>query len=192
MPTRNPRLNFLEQIRAPDQSKQSRFGALSAPPTRADVAEQAAFQRIVYPPRIEKLLSSQDFSVQDYAMILGAGAGSTITSANLRFQLPQSMVGWLQQFSMYVLAPLGTTNIQFTIRINEGPVSGFDNKQPPPGAANLIQVDFNELRIRIPNGAKVDVLVTNLSAAGPWTVGGVLAGWYHPQADELRIFGDQY
>jgi len=148
-------------------------------------------QRLIYPPRIEKLLSSQDFTAQDFTMILGAGIGTTVSSAALSFRLPQSMVGWLQQFSIYVLASLPTTNITFQLRINEGPVAGF-SKQPPPGAANIIVIDYNDLRVRVPNGAKVDVLVTNNSAAGPWTVGGVIAGWYHPIADELRIFGDQY
>lgn len=189
---RNPRLNFMERTRAPDQTPGARFGALSAPPTRADVAAHSPMQRLVYPPRIEKLLSSQDFNVSDFAMVLAAGAGSVVTSQALRFQVPQSQVGWLQQFTMYVLAPLATTDIRFTVRINEGPVSGFTNKQPPPGAANLILIDINDIRVRIPNGATVDVLVTNNSAAGPWTVGGSLAGWYHPLADELRVFGDEY
>lgn len=168
------------------------MAGLGIPPGRADVAAFAPMQRIVYPPRIEKLLVSQDFNAQDFAMVLAAGAGSTITSTNLRFEVPASMVGWLQIFSIYVLTPTAATSVQFTLRINEAPVSGWDNIQNSPGVANLYREDYSDLRVRLPMGSVVDVLVTNLNANGPWTLGGKLAGWYHSSADELRVYGDNY
>lgn len=123
-------------------------------------------------------------------MVLPAGAGSTITSAALAFTLPASMVGWLQEFKVYVLSQTAATSAQWSVRINGGPVPGFDNKQNAPGVANLVLLEWNDMRIRIPNGATVDVIITNLNANGPWTVGGYLAGWYHPWVDEDRIFGN--
>lgn len=190
MPSPDSRLRFIDRVRSPDQSEAARFGSLGQPPGRADIAERSPFQRIVYPPRVEKLLSSTDFTVQDFAMVLPAGAGSTITSAALAFTLPASMVGWLQEFKVYVLSQTAATSAQWSVRINGGPVPGFDNKQNAPGVANLVLLEWNDMRIRIPNGATVDVIITNLNANGPWTVGGYLAGWYHPWVDEDRIFGN--
>lgn len=183
---------FANRYRSPGETPAGRFGALSAPPPPSDLAAVTPFQRMIFPPRVEKLLSSQDFSVQDYAMTIGAGAGTTVSSAALRFTLPVNMVGWIQNFSIYLLTPTANTSVSFALRINEGPVTGFDNKQNPPGVANLIVVEYNELRVRLPMGATVDVLITNLNANGPWTVGGLIAGWYHSLADEIRIFGEAY
>lgn len=186
------RLGFTRKFRSPDMAANVRLNGLSMAPGRSDIAAQSSLQRLVYPPRIEKMLVSQDFNVSDWAMTLPAGAGSTITSATLRLELPASMVGWLQNFSLYILTPTANTSVSFAVRVNEGPVSGFDNYQNSPGVANLYREDYNDIRVRIPMGGTVDVIVTNLNANGPWTVGGRLAGWYHSSADELRVFGDEY
>lgn len=180
---------WTDPLVAPDQ--QHRFTGLAIPPGRADIAAQAPYQRIVYPPRIEKLLSSQDFHVGDFAMTLAAGAGSTVTSAALSFRVPDSMVGWLQYFSIYVLAQTALTSARWDVRINQGPISGL-NWQNPPGVANLVLREFSDVRVRLPMNATVDIIVTNLNANGPWTVGGELSGWYHTQADEVRVYGEGY
>lgn len=181
---------WVTKLQNPDV--RNRLGGLDQPVTRADIAKTSPYQRLVFPPRIEKLLTSQDFKAVDFQMVLAAGVGATVTSPQLRFQLPASMVGWLQQFTLYTLSPTALTSIRFAIRINEGPVPGFDNEQNPPGVANLVKIDTNDMRVRLPNHCVVDVLITNLNASGPWTVGGALAGWYHSYADELRIFGTEY
>lgn len=186
------RLGFTRKFQSPDMAAKVRLNGLSIPPGRSDIAAQAPMQRIVYPPRIEKLLTSQDFNVSEWAMTLPAGAGSTVVSTIAVFEAPASMVGWLQNFSLYLLTPTAATTVSFAIRINQGPVPGFDNYQNSPGVANLYREDYNDIRVRIPMGGVVDVLVTNLGAGGPWTVGCRLAGWYHSSADELRVYGDEY
>lgn len=183
-------LGWAEDYRAMDQ-KGADF-AYGPPRGPGNIADQAPYTRLVYPPRIEKLPSSQDFNAQDFTMVLGAGAGTTITSAALSFTVPASQVGWLQNFSYYILTPTANTAISFAVRINQAPVSGFDNRRNPPGVANFIVGEYNDLRIRLPMACTVDIIATNLNASGPWTVGGVLGGWYHPQIEEARIFGSEY
>jgi len=185
MPPR--KLDFVDASRAPDQ--RNRLTGLGIPSVPPGAPGAAPFVRNQAPPWREKLPSSNDFIVVDYAMTLAAGAGSVITSANLTFSVPASMVGWLQNFSFYVLTPTAGTSVRFAIRINESPVPGWDNYQNSPGVANLYREDYSELQVRIPNGAKVDIIATNLNAGGPWTVGGKLAGWYHSQQDEARYWG---
>jgi hypothetical protein len=97
-------------------------------------------------------------------------------------------VGWLQGFTLYLLSPLATTRLNWAVRINQGPVPGFDNIQNPPGVANFELIITNDMRIRVPNGATVDVAITNLDGAAV-TAGSIIQGWYHPSTDELRYFG---
>lgn len=185
MPPRT--LSFVDPSRAPDQAQ--RLTGLGIPSVPPSAPGAAPYSRIQYPPWQQKLPTSSDFVVLDYAMTLAAGVGSTITSASLTFAIPASMVGWLQNFSLYVLTPTALTSVKWTVRINESPVPGWDNYQNSPGVANLYREDYSDLQIRIPNGAKVDIIITNLNANGPWTVGGKLAGWYHSQQDEVRYWG---
>lgn len=157
------------------------------PPRGPDI-QTSGVTRIIYPPRVEKLAASIDFQVRDYTMVLPAVAGATLASVALSFTVPTGQVGWLQQFAMYSLTPTALTRVQWTVRINGGPVPGFDAMQTPPGIANLIYVGSDDMRIRVPGGATIDVLITNLTAGGPWTVGGDLAGWYHPEGAESRAW----
>ena len=122
-------------------------------------------------------------------MILPAGIGATVSSPTLVFQAPKDSVGWLQQFSIYTLTPSALTYASWAILINNGPVAGFDNVKNPPGIANLVEVFTNAMRVRIPMGAKVAIRITNIDGSGPWTVGGKLAGWYHPKVAEDRAWG---
>lgn len=160
-----------------------------ASPPRLPVASEAPFARIVFPPRIEKIPTSADFNVADYAMAVPAGVGGTVTSATLAFTLPATMVGWLQQVFLYVLSPLATTSLSWSVRINGGPVPGFTALRNPPGAANFLLITTNDVRVRLPQSCVVDVQITNVDGAAI-TAGGLLAGWYHPLSDELRVYGE--
>ena len=144
--------------------------------------------RLVFPPRIEKLVQSVDFRINNYRLVLPAGVGSTVLLAS--FRLPTGAVGWLQNFAQSTLAQDGTTDVTWTLRINDYPVPGFDNVRNVPGLANLLITGDDDMRIRLPNGCKVDVLITNNAASGPWTLGALVQGWYHPEVAEQRAFGD--
>jgi hypothetical protein len=159
---------------------------------RGTIAEQSTVSRIIYPPSVEKLPESVDFNAQDFALALAAAANATASSVNLRFVIPRGNVGFVQGFSTYLLTPTALTSVQFTLRINNGPVPGWSNVQNSPGVANLYREDFTDLRVRIPDGAVVDVIITNLNANGPWTTGGRIQGWFHPAEAELSRFGGIY
>lgn len=148
------------------------------------------YVRQISPPWTTKIPASQDFFARDFELSVPVGVGSTVTSVALSFRLPLDHVGWLQQFALYVRGSLATTRLQWTVRINQGPVPGWDNKSNPPGIANLVLITDNGLAKRIPNGNLVDVLITNLDGAAIAGVGGFLAGWYHPKQDELRYWGE--
>lgn len=162
-------------------------GAPRLPP-RGVSAGRMGLTRMVFPPRIEKLAVSVDFNINNYALILPAGAGNTVVLSG--FQIPQGYIGWLQQTFLYTLAPTANTSASWMVRINGAPVPGFDNIQNPPGIANLLLMPTDDMRIRLTNGCVVDVVITNLNAFGPWTVGAGLSGWFHPEVAERRAFGE--
>lgn len=174
-------------IRAARLARPTEVLPLEAMDSRA--ADNPAVKSI-FPPWREKLTTSKDFNAEDFNMTLPAGVGATVVSANLRIQLPQSMVGWLQVFSLYVQGQTPLTQAQWAVRIDNGPVSGFSNVLNPPGTANIVLITSTDLQERVPNNGTVDIIVTNLNASGPWVVGGRLRGWYHPKADELREWGE--
>lgn len=150
-------------------------------------AQQAPFARNVFPPWVYKLPSSKDFNVNQYASVLAAGNGSQVTPVSV--QIPETNVGYIQIFGIYVLTPTASTNISFSLHINGSPVEGWDNIIPPPGVANFVVQNFADLQVRIPDGAKIEVVVSNTDANGPWTVGAKVSGWFHSQIEEQRIYG---
>jgi len=151
-------------------------------------AQRSQLARMLFPPYLYKLPSSSDFNQNNYATVLAAAISTQVVPVS--FQLPQQSVGYLQQFGLYCLSPTNLTNVTFTIRINEGPVPGWDNVLLPVGVTNLTLQNFADLQIRLPNNCKVDVLVTNNAATGPWTVGAKIAGWYHTSQAEERMYGE--
>ena len=142
--------------------------------------------RNVYPPWVYKLPVSVDFNVNVFNSALLGVAGNTVIPVS--FTLPPTFVGYLQIFGIYVLNPTASQDVTFTLRINQGPVQGWDNIKFPPGVANFVVQNFGDLQVRIPDGGVVDVLVTN-NSANAWTVGAKIAGWFHPENEEQRIYG---
>lgn len=155
-------------------------------PPRGRDAASSVVTRMVFPPKLVKLDVSQDFNVNNYALVLPAVVGAQVIVPG--FQLPVGCVGFLQSFDLYVLTPTAATSVQWTVRINQGPVPGFDNVQNPPGMAFFDLIGSDEMQVRIQSGALVDVLITNLNGNGPWTVGADFAGWYHPEQAEQRAW----
>ena len=172
--------------RAPDMEAQASGNLVFR--ERAAPSKRAPFSRQIFPPQTTKLPMSQDFNVNVWSGVLAAGAGSVVVPSS--FTLPGGMVGYVQIMGLYIQSPTNLTDITFTLRINQGPVSGWANIQFPPGVANFVVQNFSDLQVRAPMSCTVDVLITNNSGAGPWTVGAKIAGWYHPELEEKRIYGE--
>lgn len=143
--------------------------------------------RNVYPPWVYKLPTSQDFNAEAYDVAIAAAIGATADVTS--FQLPQTYVGWIQIFSIYVLSPTAAQSVTWTLRINGAPVGGWDNIFFPPGVANFGVRDFSDVQVKVPNGGLVTVTASNRSADA-WTIGAKISGWFHSEVEEQRIYGD--
>lgn len=150
-------------------------------------AETSPLVRTIFPPWEKKLPSSANFNRNVFSSALAAAVGATVIPVS--FQLPPTYVGYLNIFGIYILSPTAAQDVTFSLRINGGPVEGWDNIQFPPGVANFVVQNFSEEPIAwIPDGGEVDVLVTN-NNANAWTVGAKIAGYYHSYTEEQRIYG---
>jgi hypothetical protein len=149
-------------------------------------ADTAPLVRNVYPPWVYKLPMSRDFNQNNFDLALAAVANATVTVAT--FQTPPTFVGFVQILGLFILSPTALQDVTFTLKINGAPIEGWDNIQFPPGVANFVVQNFADLQVRIPDGGLVTLVATN-GNANAWTVGGKIAGWYHPQSEEQRIYG---
>jgi hypothetical protein len=183
----------LSRILAPHQGGDVRTArALPFPPASPDGSPAATFPgaRVIFPPWLYKIPeASQDFNVETHSAVLPAGVGATVSPAALQFTILPNQIGWIQVFGYYVLAQDATTDITWTLTINGGPVPGWNNWGNPPGTLSLFERNITDLQVRLPPGAQAGILITNNAASGPWTVGGRISGWYHPQVAEHSWYG---
>jgi hypothetical protein len=129
---------------------------------------------------------SYQFNRNVFNSALAGAAGATVIPVT--FTLPETYMGWLNWFGIYILSNTINQDITFTLRVNDGPVEGYDNWQFPPGAANFVVQNITGVSLKLPVGARVDVLVTN-NNANAFTVGAKIAGWYHSEIEENRVYG---
>ena len=150
-------------------------------------ADSAPLVRTIYPPWQRKLPSSVSFNQNEFDVALPAVAGATVVP--VVFQTPPTFIGYVTIFGIYILSPTALQDVTFSLNINGGPVEGWDNVRFPPGVANFVVQNFADEPIAwIPDGGRVEVVVTN-GNANAWTVGAKISGYYHPRTDEERIFG---
>jgi len=76
-----------------------------------------------------------------------------------------------------------TTDVQFTLRVNQGAVQGTEIEVFPKAAAHdLIEFDPAVTVIHISVGALVDIQIRVRAAdLGTYLVGGIYRGWYYPE-----------
>ena len=154
---------------------------------QAGPGNSAPLVRNVYPPWVYKLPTSSDFNANAFNVALAGVIGQQVEVT--RFQVPATFVGYLQIMGIYILAPTNAQTVTFTLRINGAPVIGWDNIVFPPGVANFVIQNFADMQVKIPNGALITLTAQN-GSADAWTIGGKLAGWYHSEVEENRIYGD--
>ena len=89
----------------------------------------------------------------------------------------------VRQLSYQINDTTATTDVQFTFRINQGVVPGYQLDIFP----KVAQHDLNEFDppttvVEIPNGASMDVLVrVRAGDVGTYLVGAVYGGWWYPE-----------
>jgi hypothetical protein len=138
-------------------------------------------------PSQVKLPSARDFQLAGTGLILPAVAGGTIVPF-APLKLAAGEVAAITSAVIFINAPTLLTDIFFSILINNIPVPGDDQLQSFPRVAQNLSIAF-DLDIRVPSRALISGLITNRTAAGPWTVGFQLNGFRYPESDAVRFYG---
>jgi len=155
-------------------------GVIPAPPMRMPVV-QPYYE--IKPP------SGLDFYFNEVG-VLAAGAGSIlVVPAAGPIQLNTMYEGVIKSVTIFVDAPTALLDVDFGLRVAGSLIPGWDRLRSFPRAANNLSIGFGGT-VQIPAGVAIDVLITNRSAAGPWTVGAEVTGWSWPMADRRRVFGE--
>lgn len=122
--------------------------------------------------------------------VLAAGVGSTLILVDTPATLIQvNYEAVVASVNIFVDAPTTALGAVWTLRFNESPVSGWDSLRTFARAANNLSIEFSG-NAQVPGGTKIDVLVTNTNAGGPWTVGVEVTGWAWPKLARIRAFGE--
>lgn len=145
---------------------------------------------VVYPFWDRPPASATDFFIQPLPFSLPAGpSAAPVLIPGASFQLPAQNEGVVRSVSIFVDAPTTALNVVWSLRINGQPVAGADALTTFPRSASNLSITFEYFK-QVPVGALIELVVSNRSAAGPWTVGGNFAGWSWPMADRIRVFGE--
>jgi len=174
-------------FRQPLDIQASRRGIVPSPFSEASERSQASVA--LTPWWVERPPFATDFFATDKGTILAAGPGAPTELPGTVFTLPTGdAVAVIKAVTIFINAPTVLTDVDWQIQINEGPVAGWDQLTTFPRAAANLSIDFGGT-IFVTQGARIRMVATNQSAAGPWTVGGSFTGWYLSQSDIQRVFG---
>jgi hypothetical protein len=134
------------------------------------------FPAELFPPRDSRALVLTD------TVNLAGGAGTSAKPAGLHTKLELGFVAIIRSIQIFADAPDLTTRATWRILINGAPVAGLENLTMIFRAASSIARDFDTLRVEVPDGAEVDVQITNVDGV-PRIYGAQLVGWQW-QVDE--------
>lgn len=134
----------------------------------------------LYLPDFYPIPTATEFQVGGSATTSGANTITQIPGSVL--QLPPGYIGVVHTFNISVLTTMTTaTNQTWTIRINQAPA--YTRFMAGRAAQNL-ERGF-DTALRIPKGAQIDIIETNIDG-GTYTVGADVTGWYMSVADVTR------
>lgn len=125
----------------------------------------------IYPPP-----DALDFS---RAVSFTPGAGPvTVTPAGLQVQLDRGYVAVVRDITLIINDMLATTDVVFRLRVNQGPVQGWEALTILPRVAGSVSRGNlpESTVIRIPDGALIDWQIV-VNDAGVYRIGVDYHGW---------------
>ena len=152
-------------------------------------AEQSRAEVSLTPWWQERPPFATDFTAIEKAEVLVAVAGTVLALPGATFQLPPGdFIAVVKAVTIFIDAPTLLTDVNWQLRINNGPVAGWDNLSTFPRVATNLSIDFGGT-VFVSQGAQISMVAINNANTGPWTVGGQITGWYLSRADIDRVFG---
>jgi hypothetical protein len=139
----------------------------------------------LYIPDFYPIPTATEFQVGGQVATSGAGLVTQIPGSVI--QLPPGYIGVVHTFNISVLSAMTlTTNQTWSIRINQAPAY---TRFLAGRAAQNLERQFDSA-LRIPKGAQMDIINTNIDGAS-YTVGADITGWFMSVADVTRWLAGQ-
>jgi hypothetical protein len=98
--------------------------------------------------------------------------------------VPASYKAVIRGVSIYINNMLATTNVTWTVRVNNNPIPGYSGLSIFPRVAPFVGNSF-DAEYRFEGPATVTVSFSNIDG-GAYTVGAAISGWFWPAASDLR------
>lgn len=116
--------------------------------------------------------------------------GSAAVTANptlitgTSFNVPDSCLAVIRSVTLYITNMLTTTNVTWSLMVNQTSPQGFNNITIFPRATPFVSNGFDSM-IRIDGPAVISVVFNNIDG-GAYTIGASFSGWFWPEASDAR------
>lgn len=132
---------------------------------------------VLFLPEERPIPGATLFTVQ--GQFTTVAAQSNVAIPNCTIQIPPGNLARLESITFVVDNLLLSSQITFTVRQNNAPITGFSNVGVIPGVVAQ-KIDNYSVFYRVPLGALLSVVFTNTDG-GSYLVGAALSGWYWPE-----------
>jgi len=109
---------------------------------------------------------------------------TNVTITGTSFDVPPNTFGVIRGLSLYITDMLTTTNVEYSLIIQQQAAQGYSNLRIFPRAAPFVSNGFDTL-IRFTGPATIFVVFNN-NDGGTYTIGASYSGWFWPQASDAR------
>lgn len=140
-------------------------------------------------PEVLPIPSAKEFNPLGQKATVGAENNTVITGTVL--DIPDSTFGVIRGVSLYITNMLTTTNVVWSLIVENATPQGFNQLTIFPRAAPFVSNGFDSM-IRFNGPARIQVIFSNLDG-GAYTVGASFSGWFWPTGSDAiwRRFGGQ-
>ena len=144
---------------------------------------------IIPPFYAERPPNARDFATH-FTGTLAAGAGLQVVLVPLAsLTIPNGTEAVITGVTIGVLNALGTLNISVALRGNQAAIAGLNAIVPWPVAGAVSAVELSP-RTFVRGSTQLDLIATNLSAAGPWIIHADVVGYQYAATDRIRVHGE--
>lgn len=152
------------------------FGPDGQPPQVSDLTQQ------IFLPEVFPIPDAKEFNPLGSQATTVVQFNQTITGTT--FTVPSSTFGVIRSVTLYITNMLTTTNVTYSLVINNSPVQGYNQLSIFPRAAPFVSNAF-DCMLRFSGPADIKMVFDNRDG-GTYVVGGAYSGWFWPQSSDTR------
>lgn len=141
---------------------------------------------LAFPPEIYPIPDATEFRRRAF---FNSGGAGTIEPSGLVLQLPANQIGVIRLFGIGLLNMLATTDVGWSLWIDNNVVSGYEDVGFFPGNVPRVTDTEGDLLIRVPQGARISVKFRNGDGA-VYDAGANYYGWSYSPESAARWNGE--